>query len=47
MKGFSRVFCGAAGLALSFGLVACGDTVENTTINQMGMEVVDSEDDLP
>ena len=47
MKGFSRVFCGAAGLALSFGLLACGDTVENTTINQMGMEVVDSEDDLP
>ena len=47
MKGFSRVFCGAAGLALSFGLLACGDTVENTTINQMGMEVVDSEGDLP
>ncbi len=47
MKGFSRVFCGAAGLALSFGLVACGDTVENTTINQMGMDVVDSEADLP
>ena len=27
--------------------VACGDTVENTTINQTGLEVVDSEDDLP
>ena len=27
--------------------MACGDTVENTTVNQMGMEVVDSEDDLP
>ena len=39
-------------VALSFSfaaalLMACGDTVENTTINQMGMEVVDSEDDLP
>ena len=31
----------------SFLLVACGDTVENSTINQMGMEVVDTEDDLP
>ena len=28
-------------------LAACGDDVENNTINQMGMEVVDSEDDLP
>ena len=28
-------------------LAACGDTVENTTVNQMGMEVVASEDDLP
>ena len=27
--------------------VACGDTVENTTINQTGLEVVGSEDDLP
>ena len=27
--------------------VACGDTVENTTINQTGLEVVDTEDDLP
>ena len=31
----------------AFFLAACGDTVENNTINQMGMEVVDSEDDLP
>ena len=28
-------------------LAACGDTVENNTINQTGLEVVDSEDDLP
>ena len=28
-------------------LAACGDTVENTTINQTGLEVVASEDDLP
>ena len=37
-------------LSLSFAaafLVACGDTVENTTVNQMGMDVVASEDDLP
>ena len=26
---------------------ACGDDIENNTINQMGMEVVASEDDLP
>ena len=34
-------------LSAAFFLVACGDTVENNTINQMGMEVYDSEDDLP
>ena len=28
-------------------LAACGDNVENTTVNQMGMEVVASEDNLP
>ena len=28
-------------------LAACGDTVENTTVNQMGMSVVATEDDLP
>ena len=32
---------------LAFLLAACGDNVENNTINQMGMDVVDSEDDLP
>ena len=31
----------------AFFLAACGDTVENNTINQMGMEIVDSEGDLP
>ena len=31
----------------AFLLAACGDTVENTTVNQMGMDVVASEDDLP
>ena len=34
-------------LIIAFLLAACGDTVENTTVNQMGMEVVASEDDLP
>ena len=47
MKGFSRFVGCVAGASLTLGLFACGDTVENTTINQMGMEVVDSEDDLP
>ena len=28
-------------------LAACGDDIENNTINQMGMEVVASDDDLP
>ena len=34
-------------LASAFLLAACGDTVENTTVNQMGMSIVASEDDLP
>ena len=46
MKGFSRVVVGAAGVALAFGLFACGDTIENQ-VNQTGLEVVASEDDLP
>ena len=33
--------------AFTFLLAACGDTVENTTISQMGMEVVEKVDDLP
>ena len=47
MKGFSRFVGCVAGASLTLGLFACGDTVENTSINQIGMEVVDSEDDLP
>ena len=46
MKSFSRFVVGAAGVALSLGLWACGDTIENQ-INQTGLEVVASEDDLP
>ena len=34
-------------LLAAFILAACGDTVENTTVNQLGMEVVATEDDLP
>ena len=34
-------------LSLAFGLIACGDTVENTTINQTGIDMVASVDDLP
>ena len=34
-------------IVFAFLLAACGDTVENTTVNQLGMEVVASEDDLP
>ena len=34
-------------LSAAFLFVACGDDIENNTINQMGMEVVASEDDLP
>ena len=34
-------------LAFAFLLAACGDNVENTTVNQLGLEVVATEDDLP
>ncbi len=34
-------------ISAAFFFAACGDNVENNTINQMGMEIVDSEDDLP
>ena len=34
-------------LSAAFLFAACGDDIENNTINQMGMEVVASEDDLP
>ena len=34
-------------LFAAFFLAACGDDIENNTINQMGMEVVADEDDLP
>ena len=34
-------------VTLAFLLAACGDTIENTTINQTCLEVYDSEDDLP
>ena len=33
--------------AFMISLAACGDTIENTTINQTGLEVYDSEKDLP
>ena len=33
--------------AVAFLLAACGDDIENNTINQMGMDIVTDEDDLP
>ena len=34
-------------ISAAFLFAACGDDIENNTINQMGMEVVADEDDLP
>ena len=46
---FHPVILAQAGISLLLLalLAACGDTVENTTISQMGMDVVDSAKDLP
>ena len=44
MKSLTRIYAMAVG-SIAFILAACGDTVEN--VNQMGMDVVASEDDLP
>ena len=45
MKRFSLNTISA--LVAAFILAACGDNVENTTVNQTSMDVVASEDDLP